>query len=89
MRTRLAAWAFPRLRCNRLRGGDATTSSSAYLSGSGEGTSAAPTSARTRHLSQEIAVLMPLSLPELLDLDLATAHSMSRQWSKGFIADGR
>jgi FdhE protein len=68
----LAAWAFPRLRCTGC--GETSHQQLAYLHGSGEGTfRRADVCSTCGTYLKSIAVLMPLSLPELLDLDLATA----------------
>jgi FdhE protein len=68
----LAAWAFPRLRC--IGCGETSHQQLAYLHGSGEGTfRRADVCSTCGTYLKSIAVLAPLSLPELLDLDLATA----------------
>ena len=68
----LAAWAFPRLGCTGC--GETSHQQLAYLHGSGEGTfRRADVCSTCGTYLKSIAVLMPLSLPELLDLDLATA----------------
>jgi FdhE protein len=68
----LAAWAFARLRCTGC--GETSHQQLAYLHGSGEGTfRRADICSTCGTYLKSIAVLMPLSLPELLDLDLATA----------------
>ena len=68
----LAAWAFPRLRCTGC--GETRHQHLAYLHGSGEGTfRRADVCSTCGTYLKSIAVLTPLSLPELLDLDLATA----------------
>jgi FdhE protein len=68
----LAAWAFPRLRCTGC--GETSHRQLAYLHGSGEGTfRRADICSTCSTYLKSIAVLMPLSLPELLELDLATA----------------
>jgi FdhE protein len=68
----LAAWAFARLRCTGC--GETSHQQLAYLHGSGEGTfRRADVCSTCGTYLKSIAVLTPLSLPELLDLDLATA----------------
>jgi FdhE protein len=68
----LAAWAFPRLCCTGC--GETSHQQLAYLHASGEGTfRRADVCSTCGTYLKSIAVLTPLTLPELLDLDLATA----------------
>lgn len=79
----LAAWTFPRLRCTGC--GETSHQQLAYLHGSGEGTfRRADVCSTCGTYVKSIAVLMPLSLPELLDLDLATAALDVASVEQGF-----
>jgi FdhE protein len=67
----LAAWGFPRLRCTGC--GETSHQQLAYLHGSGEGMfRRADVCSTCGTYLKSLAVLAPLTFPELLDLDLAT-----------------
>jgi FdhE protein len=68
----LTGWPFPRLRC--VACGESNHHRLAYLHGSGEGTFRRADVCSTCHTYlKSIAVLAPLTLCELLEMDLATA----------------